>query len=285
MPDVVTSTDTYFNLLYQQASASPMTVLAAFLLSLARILPIMVLAPFLGSKNTPNPIKVMFSISIVAIVLPSVLVGLKETLALDLQFTGYLLKEIFVGFILGFLVAIPFYIAQASGSLIDHIRGSASLQVSDPTTQSQTGPVGIFYNYTLIAIFFFIGGPIYFIDGLARSFQLIPINDVLNPGFFSLSIPFWKLIITLLTHVLSLAIQLGAPSIIGILMAEMFLGIANRLAPQVQIVFLGISLKSFVGLALLAAAWFFILRQLGKESMSWIKTMYETMQYLVPVAK
>ena len=100
---------------------------------------------------------------------------------------------------------------------------------------------------------------------------------------FSLKVSFWKVIIGLLAHVLSLAIQLGAPSIIGILMAEMFLGIANRLAPRVQIVFLGISLKSFVGLALLAAAWFFILKQLGKESLSWIKVMYRTVQEIAPL--
>jgi type III secretory pathway component EscT len=94
---------------------------------------------------------------------------------------------------------------------------------------------------------------------------------------------YWKIIIGLLHQVLSLAIQLGAPSIIGILMAEMFLGIANRLSPQVQIVFLGISLKSFVGLALLAAAWFFILKQLGKESLSWMKTLHQAIQEIAPI--
>ncbi len=56
-------------------------------------------------------------------------------------------------------------------------------------------------------------------------------------------------------------------------MAEMFLGIANRLAPQVQIAFLGMSLKSLVGIALLWAAWFFILQQLGKQSLQWVQKL------------
>ena len=284
MENIVTSTDSYFSLLLNYASTSPNTVLAAFFLILARILPIMMLAPFLGAKNLPNAVKVMFAMALCAIILPPVIINLKEELFLNIAFIGYALKELLFGFILGFLVTIPFYIAQSSGSLIDHIRGSASLQVTDPTTQSQTGPIGIFYNYVLIVIFFAIGGPFYFIDALSQSFTIVPINNILNPAFFTLQASFWKIIITLLTHVLSLAIQLGAPSIIGILMAEMFLGIANRLAPQVQIVFLGISLKSFVGLALLAAAWFFILTQLGKESMAWLKTMYQTMQQIAPLS-
>ena len=202
---------------------------------------------------------------------------------LNFLFIGYALKELLFGFILGFLVTIPFYIAQSSGSLIDHIRGSSSLQINDPTTQTQTGPVGILYNYVLIVVFFAVGGPFFFLDALARSFELIPINNVLNPHFFMPDNSFWKMITTLLTHIMALAIQLGAPSIIGILMTEMFLGIANRLAPQVQIVFLGISLKSFVGLALLATAWFFIIKQLGKESMTWLKVVYKIIQQVAPI--
>ena len=56
-------------------------------------------------------------------------------------------------------------------------------------------------------------------------------------------------------------------------MAEMFLGIANRLAPQVQIVFLGISLKSWIGLGMLALAWYYIIQQFSKESEIWLNTI------------
>ena len=56
-------------------------------------------------------------------------------------------------------------------------------------------------------------------------------------------------------------------------MTEMFLGIANRLAPQVQIAFLGMSLKSLVGLAMLCAAWFFILQQMSKQTLLWLSDM------------
>ena len=52
-------------------------------------------------------------------------------------------------------------------------------------------------------------------------------------------------------------------------MTEMFLGIANRLAPQVQIAFLGMSLKSLVGLFVLWAGWFFILKQTSNETLNW----------------
>ena len=123
-----------------------------------------------------------------------------------------------------------------------------------------------------------VGGPFSFTSVLTNSYQLIPINKLLSPLFFSTNVPFWNLMASLIHKIFTMAIQLGAPSIIGILMAEMFLGIANRLAPKVQIVFLGISLKSWVGLALLCAAWIFIVKQLGKESLSWVKIIENTIE-------
>jgi type III secretory pathway component EscT len=64
-------------------------------------------------------------------------------------------------------------------------------------------------------------------------------------------------------------------------MTEVFLGIANRLAPQVQIVFLGMSLKSLIGLAILASAWVFILKQMGKETFLWMKEV-NNLFYTIP---
>jgi type III secretory pathway component EscT len=68
-----------------------------------------------------------------------------------------------------------------------------------------------------------------------------------------------------------LSVQLASPALIGILLTDMFLGIANRLAPQVQIVFLGVSLKSWVGIALLCAAWGLTLQVLGRESITYFQ--------------
>jgi type III secretory pathway component EscT len=162
------------------------------------------------------------------------------------------------------------------------MRGAQSLQVTDPTTSTQTGPIGILYNYILIVIFFSIGGPFLFIDAIAKSYHLIPVDKFFNPIFFSMKIPFWKLLVGLLNYILTMAIQLGSPAIIGILMAEMFLGIANRLAPQVQIVFLGMPLKSWIGLAMLAVAWYYILQQLGKESDAWLKVVENAINQAAP---
>lgn len=278
--NTLSATDTYLSLLLSLPNLQPVTVLSLFFLTLARLLPIVALAPFFGTKNVPMTIRMMFSVSLVAIFLPQNLMTAHGDLPFNLTYIGYLLKELLIGLGLGFLSSVPFLIAQMAGSLIDHQRGASSMQITDPTTQSQTGSIGMLYNFTLIAIFFSLNGPFIFLDGIAASYQLIPVDRLINPTFFSLTVPFGKQIVGLHQTMMNICIQLSAPALIGILLTDMFLGIANRLAPQVQIVFLGISLKSWVGIALMTAAWTLTIRVMGKESIAWIKMIIHYIQQI-----
>lgn len=278
--DTISATDTYLSLLLSLPHLQPATVLSLFFLTLARLLPIMSLAPFLGAKNVPMTIRMMFSISLVALFLPQNLMVAHGELPFNLTYIGYLTKELLIGTILGFLASVPFFIAQMAGSLIDHQRGASALQITDPTTQTQTGSIGMLYNFVLIALFFSLNGPFLFFEGVANSYQLIPVDGLINPAFFSIKISFGKQLMGLLQHMMNLCIQLSAPALIGILLTDMFLGIANRLAPQVQIVFLGIALKSWVGIALLTAAWVLIVKVMGQESIHWTKSINTLIQQI-----
>ena len=150
--------------------------------------------------------------------------------------------------------------------------------VTDPFMQSQVSPIGLLYHYVFIVIFYQIQGPFIFFEGLLNSYTVVPIDAWIQTSFFHLSQPVWKFLTLLLTKFTLLFIQLASPSIVAILMAEMFLGIANRLAPQVQIAFLGMALKSLLGILLLWAGWFFILQQLGKQALLWLKSLDHLMK-------
>jgi type III secretion protein T len=274
------ATDDYVNLLLSLPHLQPMTVLMIFFLTLARLLPILTLAPFLGAKNIPMTIRMMFAVALVAIFLPQNLMIARYNFSFSILYLGLILKELLVGAILGFLASVPFFVAQMAGGLIDHQRGASSLQINDPTTQSQTGPIGLLYNYMLIALFFSLNGPFLFFNAVASSYQLLPVDSWIDVAFFNLHAKFWKQTLSLLQYMMTLAIQLSAPALIGILLTDMFLGIANRLAPQVQIVFLGISVKSWVGIALLTAAWGLIVQTMGKEAITWIQSLTQLINQL-----
>lgn len=257
------------------------SIMTLFILGLCRLAPIVTMAPFLAAK-LPSPIKAGILVSFTIIFLPHLATTCTVLPEFDIVFIGYMIKEIFLGFLLGFLVCIPFYFAQTAGVLIDFLRGASSLQVSDPFSQAQTSPIGNLYNYVLIAMFYSIGGIFFFFDSILSSYSLIPPDKFINPLFFNLQLPFWQTIMALTTKVVALSIQLSAPSLLSILMTEVFLGVANRLAPQVQISFLGMSLKSLLGLTLLCAGWFFILEQLQKQTLLWLKEIDRILTLIPP---
>lgn len=271
--DTVSATESYLSFLLSLPQLEPMTILAVFFLTLARIIPIMVLTPFLGAKNVPAVLRILFSIALIALFLPQNLLHIQQNIFFSQTFIWLLLKELVIGFILGFFAMVPFLIAQMAGSLIDHQRGASSLQVTDPTTQTQTGPIGLLLNQLTIVLFFYLDGPFIFLNGVASSYQFIPVDGLISPLFFQLQTPFWKQAITLMQFMMNLSVQLAAPALIGVLLTDMFLGIANRLAPQVQIVFLGIALKSWVGIALMTAAWAMMIQVINKESITWMQTI------------
>lgn len=281
----LTDTDNFLSFLLSLQKIEPITVLSVFLLTLARIAPIVSIAPFFGARNLRGTIKMMFAVCFCTLFVPQNLLLIKGDIPYGLVFIGYFCKELLIGATLGFIATLPFYIATSTGTLIDHSRGSSALQVTDPSTQTQTSPIGILYNSILVASFFSLGGHLIFFEAIARSYELLPVDGLIAGAFFNLKTPFWNQMILLMQKLMDITLRLASPAIIGMLLTDLFLGIANRLAPQVQVVFLGIPLKSWVGIALMTASWALLLQIIGKEAIGWFKALHQLIDNVGAVAK
>ncbi len=251
-------------------------------LTLARVLPIITMAPFFGAKLMPGPARVGFAICLFAILLP-LIVSKTNPIPWSPIVIVYGLKEMAIGFLLGFLVTVPFYIVQMAGIVIDNQRGSSSLLGQDATTASQVSSIGILYNYLMIVIFFSINGPFIFLDALVKSYRVLPQDVFLSNDFFlNGSSQFWIAIMGLAGQTFTISSQLAAPALLTILMTDAFLGVINRLAPQVQISFLGQGLKAFLGDFAIWLAWFFLLEKMGTMGLKWLVTLSDIVTQLGP---
>jgi type III secretion protein T len=272
----------YLTYLFSIPDLSPVSLLTLFVLTLFRIAPIVRLAPFLGAKLVPTTARMGIVIALSLVFLPNIVAFTPHDLSFDLAFVGYALKELLIGFGLGLLVAVPFFVASSAGIFIDFMRGSSQLMQQDITMQQQASPLGIVYNYILIVIYYQLDGPFLFFDALLKSYEIMPPNVLINTKFLNLSAPYWKTGIDFLNHIVDMALRIAAPALVAVLMAELFLGIANRLAPQVQIAFLGMALKSLIGILLLWAGWFFILKQTGNQAIDWTHKIDQIIQSMKP---
>jgi len=263
------------------AQGSPWGALTLLFLFFGRFLPIIALSPFFGSRILPHPTKVAFAICMFVIFLP-VLVGQITT---PMEFNSWtivlILKEIFIGLVLGFLMSTPFTIVQNVGIIIDHQRGGASLMVNDPTIQNQSSPLGTLFNMVLIYIFYVIDGPFLFLDAIVSSYEIVPPDKMLNAALFNKDTPFFTLFIDFLNRFMVITLQLSAPALLCILMTDLFLGIANRLAPQVQITFLGMPLKSLLALAIICIGWQLFSEAMTKQLYVWLNVCKDVLRMFV----
>lgn len=267
--------ENYVNLFLNSAFAknNPEAALSLFFLFLARFLPIIALSPFFGARVLPHPVKMVFAISMFVIMLPQLVTVTTTPISYDLRLVTLMIKELFVGLIIGFMVSMPFQVVQSAGIIIDHQRGGASLMVNDPTIQNQSSPLGTLFNMVLIYLFFFIDGPFIFLNGIVMSYEIIPPDRFFDPAFFASGSSFWEMQMKLLNKVMVLVMQLASPALIAILMTDVFLGIANRLAPQVQITFLGMPLKSLLALLVICIGWKLYNTEVIKQTLIWLNSV------------
>lgn len=257
------------------ATGTFVKLMSLFLLTLGRLTPIILLSPFFGAKILPHPTKAALAISIFVIFLPQLMIITTIDLAFNPFLAILLVKEMIVGLFIGFMISLPFFIAQNAGVIVDHQRGGASLMVNDPTIQNQSSPLGMLNNLTFIFIFFMVNGPVLFIEIISDSFNVLPPDKLLSHLFFQKDAPVWATIIPLYNKIMILSVQLASPGLVMILMTSVFLGIANRLAPQVQITFLGLPLKSLLVVAVICFGWKAFSQHLGEFSHIWLRTVRE----------
>jgi type III secretory pathway component EscT len=277
--------DSYAELFLNSALArgdalSPLSLLFLFF---ARFLPIMSQAPFLGARVLPGPVKITFAISMFVVFLPTLLTATKGPIPFDSTLIVLMLKEFFIGLLIGYMINMPFVVVQTAGLVIDHQRGGASLMVNDPTIQNQSSPLGTLFNYMLIWLFFFIDAPFIVFELISTSYTIIAPDQFFNPDFFRHNTAFWTIQITLFNKVMVLAMQLATPALLAILMTDVFLGIANRLAPQVQITFLGMPLKSLLALAVVCFGLKIFAAEVVRQSYLWLAMIQNLVSLMQPM--
>ena len=70
---------------------------------------------------------------------------------------------------------------------------------------------------------------------------------ILLPG----ASPLAEMIIRMTGDLLLVALQLAAPAVAATFITDVFLGIANKVAPQIQVFFLGMPIKAMLGILMM----------------------------------
>lgn len=218
----------------------------ALTLAFFRACGIFLAAPLFGSARVPRRIKLMMALVVAAGLLPAG--GLEAfvpaTLAALVVVVG---GEILFGLALGLTVALVFVAAQWAGDMVGQQIGLTMGQVIDPQFGGASGVLSEVYFLFSTAVFLAVGGHRAIVDGLHASMTALP------PGSLGMGQQgLLQLLVGLLTGATVLAVQLAAPTFVTLLVSDVALGALAKTMPQFNVFTAGMSVRSLLGLAVLA---------------------------------
>ncbi|AMF98969.1 MULTISPECIES: type III secretion system export apparatus subunit SctT [Vibrio] len=156
-------------------------------------------------------------------------------------------KEVLLGLLIGFVAAIPFWAIEAAGFLVDNQRGAAMASMFNPTLGSQSTPTAVLLTQTLITLFFSGGGFVAFIYALFNSYASWPVISF----FPSVTEEWVHFFYAQFEQLMWLGVLMSAPLVLAMFLAEFGLALISRFAPQLNVFFLAMPIKSAIASVLL----------------------------------
>ncbi|MGI9280259.1 MAG: type III secretion system export apparatus subunit SctT [Endozoicomonas sp.] len=160
---------------------------------------------------------------------------------------GFVLKEAFIGAILGFCITIPFWALESAGFFIDNQRGASMASALNPLSGAETSPMGVLFSQAFTAIFMVSGLFLLLLQSLFISYDAWPVFSFypkLTPEAAIFFLNQFDLII-------GLAMWLAAPVVISMFITEFGIALISRSAPQLNVFILAMPIKSGVAAAIL----------------------------------
>lgn len=217
-----------------------------FFLIFVRLATIMAIIPFYGERSVPIQLKLGLALLISVIVYP-LLTGAgvpQETQSL-MGFAVAMLQSLLAGLMVGFIPLLLFASVQLGGELIGFQMGFGITSVLDPLSQIRMSLIAQFEYILAMLIFITLDGHLYFLQGIVKSFQVVPLVGASFPDILGESV------VKLSRDIFIIGLKIAAPIMVTIFLTNVGLGILGRTMPQMNIFIVGFPLQIGIGLLML----------------------------------
>jgi type III secretion protein T len=172
-----------------------------------------------------------------------------------------LFKEVIIGVVIGLVLGVPIWAAEAAGDILDLQRGSNAAGLVDPLAIVEEGITGTLFGLVMVALYFGSGGLRLTLGTVYDSYGIWPAAAV----FPTLTPAAGQFFIRLLDNVVTMGLVLVAPIMIFLLLSDLLLGLVSRAAPHLNVFALVLSVKNLVFALLLALYCAFLIKYMGTD--------------------
>jgi flagellar biosynthetic protein FliR len=256
------------NALLQQFSEQQV---AGFMLVIARIAPLFLVAPMFSSKIIPGRVKGLAAVGLAVGIAP--LATADARIPLDVMSMGAIAaKELMIGLAFAFSIAVLFAAVSAAGALLDTLIGFSFGALVDPVSGTNSSVLGQLYSLVGVAIFIAINGDAWVIQGLYRTYELVPLVDAPSVATMVGGVQ------EAFSGIFVAALEIAAPVVLAVTLTDAAFGVVSRVVPQLNVFAVGFPAKVTVGLLVLGVSLPFAAGWLSDELQRSVGAALETLR-------
>ena len=219
-------------------------MISAAMLIGVRVSGLMLFMPFLSSPGFPAPVKVVLTVAVTALLYPAYRPVLPESPGLG--WLGVVSGELMLGLMLGLAVQLVVEAAQMAGHILGVQAGYSLVTLLDPQTQADTPVMATFNQLVALLIFLQLNVHHWLLRGLAASFSYLPPGSLLS--HFKVGIE----LVRAAGAIWLVGLEIAAPVVVATLLVDVTLGFLAKAAPQMPVLFVGLSIKTMLSLTVFA---------------------------------
>ncbi|MDM8533107.1 flagellar biosynthetic protein FliR [Clostridiaceae bacterium HSG29] len=212
------------------------------ILVFVRMTALFILTPIFNNKNVPVIAKIGFIFFLSYIIMPIVIINNNLVIENFFDLGKFMVIEFSNGVAFGFVVSISISFIYIAGLLVDRNIGFAMVSVISPQDESQIPVSANLYFLFLMLAFFTLDFHLKLIEAIVKTYEILPLGT---------SIINYRLVYfytEIMTQAFIVGVQIAAPFILTILVANIILGLLSKAMPGMNVFLIGMPLKVFVGL-------------------------------------
>lgn len=209
----------------------------------ARVSGLLVFAPFLGSGAIAPRVKVGLVVVLTVVLYP--VCGPRGLSVTPAGLLRVMLSEALIGMLMGLSVQFVFEAAQFAGQVMGVQVGYGLVNILDPNTQVDTPLLAVFSQTVAMLLFLQMDVHHWLLRALASSFAYLPAGVAVAGGELT------RQLLHAAGGIWLAGVQIAAPVLLATLLVDLVLGFLGKASPQLPVLFLGLSVKSMVGLTVL----------------------------------
>lgn len=222
-----------------------LTNIDIYILVFARMAGIIIFNPLLSRNTIPSVLRIVIAFGVTILIAP--MVPLPENYDSGMfDFLLYFGKEMFIGFLLGYVFNVFYYMLMTAGDILDMSFGLAMAKMFDPATNIQSAFTANMLNLLFILYFFATDSHLVLIQTAVQSYELFSVGaeglNLLSACEFAVDI---------FANAFGLAMRLTFPFIAVEFILEVSMGVLMKLIPQIHVFVIEFQFKIILALILL----------------------------------